>query len=1081
MKNEMILASAGSGKTWQLTNRYIAIMARAHLAGEEPRPDQIVAVTFTRKAAGEFFDEILKKLAQGARSDKAAAKLAGPPNDPENPFHDTLSQLTALDYQALLACFIRRMPGLFLGTLDSFFSRIVRAFPTEFGLTGDFEIIDEHAASRARSEVFRRVFQESTHRPEATEFIEAFRLATFGKEESSIQYLLDRYVNDHHHILLSAASAKLWGQADAIWPEGCEWLDAEGDDTSDLEQLFSLFTTDELTEKQWIFWNEFQDQLLAYRPGEEHPKRIKDLLGKFLANWPAVKAGEAAFAVGGKKQEFSPAACAIISRITRRLVSHEIKTKLVRTHGIWLILSEYEHFYSQLVRRRGRLTFHDMQVILAGTSDAPAPILSQRPDVDTRLRIDYRLDATYHHWLLDEFQDTSHLQWTVIANLIDEAMQDPSGDRSLFQVGDVKQAIYAWRGGDTRLFRDISDRYSDIGPRSLGERGLDVSWRSGRDVIEPLNAIFGNKAAIANLKLPQEALDRWQWRDHQVAAPNQDRIGYTGYYQPKRTDGEKPDKEDVFALTLALLEEIQPLKKGLSCAVLVQGNPTGRALVDYIREHSTSKFPVVSESDVPVAIDNPVTQAFLALFRLAAHPQDTFSEQHLAMSPLGALLEKNEIPLATLPKTIRAQVHEFGFEKALLHWIKVAEEGLLLADPFARQRLHELSLAARIFDAGGSLSLDEFLSYTESYQLREAASQAAVQVMTIHKSKGLTFDMVILPQLDGNALTTKRTEIAVKKRGQEREAQWVLDLPKKDIAQADPVLAEHHTHLEAEASYEQLCKFYVALTRARYANYLIALPRGKKSVSNNFIKLLDETLENEGDGPSEEVGGVPYQVGYESDLPTSHRDWWQQIEKEAQPEAKEELIALPKLQARVRPSRRTPSRNASDSSESKQLFSRSDSSARELGTTVHALFQALGWDLTSLPPSENSEALAQLTQVLADPDCRAALAEPTLSEGETATLWREQNFEVLLDGRWTSGIIDRAIVINDAEGTPVSARIIDYKTDLVSSPSEADKRARSYQSQIETYRQATALLLGLPLEKISAQLLFTRLPLLVEA
>ena len=85
MNNEMILASAGSGKTWQLTNRYIAIMGRDLLAGKEPRPEAILAVTFTRKAAGEFFDEILKKLAKGATSEEAARELAGEPDEVQNP------------------------------------------------------------------------------------------------------------------------------------------------------------------------------------------------------------------------------------------------------------------------------------------------------------------------------------------------------------------------------------------------------------------------------------------------------------------------------------------------------------------------------------------------------------------------------------------------------------------------------------------------------------------------------------------------------------------------------------------------------------------------------------------------------------------------------------------------------------------------------------------------------------------------------------------------------------------------------------------------------------------------------------
>ena len=78
-------------------------------------------------------------------------------------------------------------------------------------------------------------------------------------------------------------------------------------------------------------------------------------------------------------------------------------------------------------------------------SGGEARLLSQRsgstealtPDAESRLNIDYRLDGRFDHWLLDEFQDTNHLQWQIIENLIDEVMQDASGERSYFQVGDV--------------------------------------------------------------------------------------------------------------------------------------------------------------------------------------------------------------------------------------------------------------------------------------------------------------------------------------------------------------------------------------------------------------------------------------------------------------------------------------------------------------------------------------------------------------------------------------------------------------------------------------------------------------------
>ena len=215
--NEMILASAGSGKTWQLTNRYIALMAQQLLSGKEVTPERIVAVTFTRKAAGEFFDSILLKLARASSDPKFAKTLIGDESiDPEvvnDPLRPVLRELTQENYLQLLRIFISRMPRLFLGTLDSFFSSILRSFPAEFGLAGDFEILSDYQGSVEREGVYRMVFQRTLpglkSRNEGAEaqkdFLEAFRRATFGKEESSIRSVLDQFIESQHGILLHAA------------------------------------------------------------------------------------------------------------------------------------------------------------------------------------------------------------------------------------------------------------------------------------------------------------------------------------------------------------------------------------------------------------------------------------------------------------------------------------------------------------------------------------------------------------------------------------------------------------------------------------------------------------------------------------------------------------------------------------------------------------------------------------------------------------------------------------------------------------------------------------------------------------
>jgi ATP-dependent exoDNAse (exonuclease V) beta subunit len=144
LRHEMILASAGSGKTYALTNRFVRLLAHG------AAPERIVALTFTRKAAGEFFDEILKKLASAATDAKKAEKLAAEIGAPT---------LGSADFLRLLRVVVTAMPRLNLGTLDGFFTRVVQNFPLELGLDGEDRIdlgqrdrqpLDEHPAEAGR-------------------------------------------------------------------------------------------------------------------------------------------------------------------------------------------------------------------------------------------------------------------------------------------------------------------------------------------------------------------------------------------------------------------------------------------------------------------------------------------------------------------------------------------------------------------------------------------------------------------------------------------------------------------------------------------------------------------------------------------------------------------------------------------------------------------------------------------------------------------------------------------------------------------------------------------------------------------
>ena len=415
LPNEMILASAGSGKTWQLTNRYIALMALQLRSGMPVAPERILAVTFTRKAAGEFFDSILVKLAKAASDPKAATALAG---DKSDPLASVLATLAPEDYARLLRVFISRMPRLFLGTLDSFFSNLLRAFPAEFGLTSDFEVMDDYQSTVARARVYEIVFARRSAFANGEDvaqraFLEAFRLATLGSEENRVAKQLDGFIDDLHDLYLNAPSAERWGNADAIWEDGGKhWFPGEIDPATEAERLLkALAATGKKIE--WKYWEEFAVDLSAHRPGMPLSTRLKYVAERVLPVWDEVVAGSTMIKFGRTEQELGPAACDPLHRAFQWLVGGELAVKMKRTRGVRELLHTYESAYAGRVRRRGQLTFQDVQLLLAGQGEGDAddsPIFTQIPGDDDRLRIDYRLDARYDHWLLDEFQDTNLLQ-----------------------------------------------------------------------------------------------------------------------------------------------------------------------------------------------------------------------------------------------------------------------------------------------------------------------------------------------------------------------------------------------------------------------------------------------------------------------------------------------------------------------------------------------------------------------------------------------------------------------------------------------------------------------------------------------
>ena len=1036
--NEMILASAGSGKTYALTTRFIMLLA----AGVAP--ERIAALTFTRKAAGEFFDGILTRLADAASEPMAASELAGEVGQPG---------LDCAGFGALLRGMIDAMPRLTLGTMDSFFARVVSAFPFELGLSGEMRMLDEAQAAEETRRVLARFFT-ATHRGGKGQdaVLEAFRFATIGVESKSVAGVLDGFISEYMELFRRNSSPEAWGGRARIWPDGFPWTGSEAEAAEALRVLCEwMKSEDSMTDGQRKRWRDFAEAYSGWAPGMTWPGPLRYVMTAVLKAGPDFENATVEITIERRKQIPPGEVCGAIASLVRRVMGLELGRRMAVTQGIGSLLRQFDATYDAQVRRSGRLTFSDVLELL-GSSEI---ISGGRSRDGARGSIDFRLDGRIDHWLLDEFQDTSRRQWDVLENLIDEAVQDPSGTRSLFYVGDVKQAIFSWRGGDPRLFEHVAARYSTGGSRRIERRELNRSYRSGEAIVELVNRVFGSKA-IGEV-LPGAAWN-WKgvWREHESAVPN--RVGQAAVLIAA--------DENVRRRTmLELIREIDPIRRGFSCAVLVQKNSTATEIAEFLRREGG--LPAVAESDLHIGKDNPWSSSFVSLLRCASHPGDSMSWEHLKMTPVWDWLNSVGVQTQdTLSRRILDEIGSNGYESLAMIWTEGMTGAVDGIDSFTELRASQLIASAREFDNAGGGTVAAFIRWMEDATVRETEGTDVVRVMTIHKSKGLGFDVVILPDLEGSGLAARRDGPAVGLSG-DGEVDWVLEFPGNLVAEHDERLRAYLSGAQSDAAFDSLARLYVAMTRAKRGLFAIIEPPGR-SVACSYPRLLQECL-----GSSQ----MEVQVGsrrFDGLGSTGDSSWL--ADRASTQSASEWAPEFVSANLRVnRPVRRVASRTEEDRRDAAAIFASDLKSGASRGISIHELLAEIEW-IESLDADSWAEralsrgmpvdAVEEATSLLRAPDTKKVFENP----GEGWEAWRERSFEALIDGAWVSAVIDRVCVRSNAEGVKQEAVIYDFKTGRITSSGELTP---GVVDQLEMYSKVLAAATGLPRSRVSINVVLT--------
>ena len=542
-ENLMILASAGSGKTYQLGGRIIGMIGARDL-----RPERMVALTFTRKAAGEFIDSVLIKLAEGTLDLEAGKMLA-----------DDVNSTFAVE--PVLEKVVKALPRFQLGTIDAFFSRIVRGFQHELGISGgNFDLMEGSRLKLAMGELVQHVLGELLDDDAGQEFVHAFRRATMGREQLTVLSSLEDFLSQWHVFWKTANCLERFGGKGTFTnlPDVGRWESEKHHLAEALRSALneSMGSDDWTDKRQKPAVEKMVDVIEEHTIGSG---LLTSFEGLFYQCVERVSEDDPFVLKYYKEFELSVAVASLLGESIRLVSSCELAAAVQRTAGLGVLLKRVDEECQRRFRSRGLLSFDDVKNLLG----------EWRISEEGRLRreaVDFRLDGRYDHWFLDEFQDTSQLEWDGLLPLLQEAASGEEG--SLFVVGDKKQAIYGWRGGNVHLFDTVKDHFK----RGMTVETMEESWRSCPAVLDLINGACGNVSLVRQL-FGKAVARRWEWKEHISAYPD----------QSGEARVEVADKEEINALLVERLREVGIGTKKLSCGVLLRTGKQVREVVDYLK------------------------------------------------------------------------------------------------------------------------------------------------------------------------------------------------------------------------------------------------------------------------------------------------------------------------------------------------------------------------------------------------------------------------------------------------------------------------------------------------------------------
>lgn len=888
-------ASAGSGKTYTLALKYISLALKSGSKGFT----HVLAVTFTNKATGEMKDRILEKLYGLSRGLDAD-------------FLKDVKKITDLSEQEIqrksteMLCYIMNDFDHFrVETIDSFFQSLLTNLAFELGLTRGFKVDldDKRVISIAVERILRRIDQEEKN-----------GLRRIVKE-SLIRSLEDGKSWDIAKDLKAFAGKNLFKSEYVNNEKNITDLLNNGDLRKIKESIFKSWSVLKEEKEKAL---QFVEQWVSDAEGDSSWKKqvvstVKTFCGYVRENSSKDVSGKVKKAAEDKDALLKNPGCDVALDVKAQQVSDYLE-KLVdfydngerygRPYNTCQLAVENLDtlaFMGAISEEINHIVLEENTTLLAKT-----PLLFKnlvKDDIDQSFVFE-RAGTTFKHIMIDEFQDTSRVQWNNFEHLVNESTAQ--GEESLV-VGDIKQSIYRWRGGDWNILHGFKDKRDDTFVKNLY-----TNYRSKPIVVRFNNVFFTKAAYILDQKenswsVPANWLNEkdgyFVKADNSSDGGNDDNIEFcnlyndttqhikpqydkpefinSGYVRLQTFESSITDEEimaEVFDKVVELNEKYNIDFKNMK--MLVRTNNEGVKLIDYFAKRCEEEGVDIKLTSNEAYLFNasPALNALIFAMKRLLAPQDDLQRElferyyNLLCEKAGkqaffedvkndveALLQDNEaldeIKSSPLYDLVMMMVQKLRLHDLL---VKIDEESKAAKDGLG-QSAYLFSFLDKVVDYlnDNSSDLKEFLDYwdeTLSSQSITSNSNDAIEILTIHKAKGLAGHTVLIPFAGFSFVKNGRDGMIwcnPKDMSDDSEVKAQLSnlglIPIKTAASKKVKNSDFKCFYDKELkqmTIDELNSLYVAFTRAKENMFIWSKEPSKNSTEPNAFMLINKFIDD---------------------------------------------------------------------------------------------------------------------------------------------------------------------------------------------------------------------------------------------